>query len=362
MAVRFAVIGPPFSGKTTILSAISGIAVQDLPEVQPGSGSHLATVRYLQDPRLQALHKMHNSKKTTPVSFELMDFPGFDLSTSAGRDHMRRQVADVRQCDLLIIVLRAFEDETTPAYRDRINPQADLDELTEEFVFADMEQVSRRIEKLEASIKKPSATRDLDKKELDLVKRCLAALEQGKPLDQVPINAEEAKLLKGFTLLTQHPLLVIMNVGEDQVNKTFDLKLGPMIKGSMVIAGKFEQELWQLSEEDRATFMAEAGVTEMAQNRLIQMGLKGMGYILFYTSGEDDARAWLLEEGAKAVEAAGKIHSDISRGFIRAETMSFEDLMACGSEKEARAQGKRRLEGKDYIVKDGDVIEYRFNV
>ncbi len=362
MAVRFAIIGPPYSGKTTVLSAISGIAVEELPEVQPGSGSHLATVRYLQDQRLQALHGMYNSKKTTPVSFELMDFAGFDLSTASGREQMRRQVADVRQCDLLIIVLRAFKDETTPMYRDRIDPQGDLDELTEEFVFADMEQVTRRIEKLEASIKKPLATREQDKKELDLLKRCLAALEQGKPLDQVPINAEEMKMLKGFTLLTQHPLLVIVNVGEDQVGEVFDLKVGPMIKGSMVVAGKFEQELWQLSEEDRGTFMSEAGVKEMSQDRLIQMGLKGMGYILFYTSGEDDARAWLLEEGAKAVVAAGKIHSDIARGFIRAETMSFEDLMSCGSEKEAKAQGKRRLEGKDYIVKDGDVIEFRFNV
>ena len=239
MAVRFAIIGPPYSGKTTVLSAISGIAVEELPEVQPGSGSHLATVRYLQDQRLQALHGMYNSKKTTPVSFELMDFAGFDLSTASGREQMRRQVADVRQCDLLIIVLRAFKDETTPMYRDRIDPQGDLDELTEEFVFADMEQVTRRIEKLEASIKKPLATREQDKKELDLLKRCLAALEQGKPLDQVPINAEEMKMLKGFTLLTQHPLLVIVNVGEDQVGGVFDLKLGPMIKGSMVVAGKF---------------------------------------------------------------------------------------------------------------------------
>ncbi|MFA5865127.1 MAG: DUF933 domain-containing protein [Phycisphaerae bacterium] len=364
MGVRFAVIGPPYSGKTTMLSAISGVGGEHLHEVQPGSGMHLATLKYEHDPRLQALHKMHNSKKTTPAMFEIMDFPGFDLTDQTGREHVQRVVAEVRQCDLLIIVLRAFEDSSVPAYRDRIDPQADLDELTDEFVFADMEQITRRIQKLEVSSKKPTPTanKELEKKEMEMLKRCLAALEQGKPVDQVPNGAEEMKMLKGFTLLTQHPLLVIINVSEDQLTRKFDLKLGGMIKGSMVCAGKFEQELWQLSEEDRTTFMAEAGVTEPVQNRLIKMGLDGLNMILFYTSGEDDARAWLLEKGAKAVEAAGKIHSDISRGFIRAETVHYDDLMAIGSEKQARAAGKLRLEGKDYIVKDGDVIEFRFNV
>jgi hypothetical protein len=362
MAVRFAIIGPPFSGKTTILSAISGIAPEELPEVQPGSGMHLATVRYDQDPRLQALHEMHNSKKTTPVAFELMDFPGFDLSSQSGRDQMRRVVAEVRQCDLLLIVLRAFEDSSVPTCRDRIDSQADLDELMDEFVFADMEQVTRRIEKLEGAVKKPTATREQEKRELELLKRVLKALEEGNPVDEVASPGEEAKMLRGFTLLTQRPLVVILNVGEDQIGQKFELNTGKMIKGSLVCAGKFEQELWQLTDEDRATFMADAGVTETIQNELIRMGLKGMGYILFYTSGEDDARAWLLEDGAKAVEAASKIHSDIARGFIRAETVSYEDLMACGSEKQAKAEGKRRLEGKEYIVQDGDVIEFRFNV
>lgn len=362
MAVRFAVIGPPYSGKTTLLSAISGVGPADLHEVQPGSGMHLATVKYEHDQRVLALHRMHNSKKTTFATFEMMDFPGFDLTSQAGRDHARRLVADVRQCDLLVIVLRGFEDPSVPPYRNRVDPQADLDELMDEFVFADMDQVSRRIEKLEASVKKPSPTRELEKKEMELLKRCLAALEQQKPVDEVPTNAEETKLLKGFTLLTQHPLLVVVNVGEDQLKQTFDLKFSRMIKGSLVCAGKFEQELWQLSEEERTAFMAEAGVTQPIQDRLIRMGLDGLGMILFYTKGEDDARAWPLEKGAKAVEAAGKIHSDIARGFIRAETVGYDDLMACGSDKEARAQGKLRLEGKEYIVKDGDVIEFRFNI
>jgi len=362
MAVRFAVIGPPYSGKTTVLSAISGVSLENLPETQPGSGMHLATLKYETDPRLQALHKMHNSRKVTPAMFEIQDFPGFDLTSQTGRDHMRRLVAEVRQCDLLVIVLRAFEDPSVPAHRNRVDPQADLNELTDEFVFADMDQVSRRIEKLEGEVKKPTPKREQDKKELDMLKRCLTALEQGKPVDEVPTNAEEMKLLKGFTLLTQHPLLVIINVSEDQINKTFDLKMGRMIKGSAICAAKFEQELLQLSEEDRKSFMAEVGLNETVQNKFIKMALTGLGMILFYTSGEDDARAWLLESGAKAVEAAGKIHSDIARGFIRAETVHFDDLMACGSEKQARAVGKQRQEGKDYVVKDGDVMEFKFNV
>jgi len=362
MAIRFAVIGPPFSGKTTLLSAISGVMGEHLHETQPGSGIHLVTVKYEHDARRLALAKLHKSRKTTPVSFEAMDFPGFDLTTAAGRDHARRLVADVRQCDLLVIVLRGFKDASVPAYKNRVDPQGDLDELMAEFVFADMDQISRRIEKLEASSKKPTANRELEKREMDLLKRSLAALEQGQPLDRVPTTGEETKMLKGFTLLTQHPLLVIINVSEDQLGQPFDLKPGGMIKGCLTCAGRFEAELWGLSEEERSAFMTEAGVTEVIQDRLVRTALDALGMILFYTSGEDDARTWLLERGAKAVEAAGKIHSDIARGFIRAETVSYEDLMACGSEKQARAEGKLRLEGKDYVVKDGDVIEFRFNI
>ncbi len=362
MAMRFAIIGLPFSGKTTIHSALSGIDMNELPEVSPGSGIHLSTVHYDNDERLREIARIYNSRKITPISFELMDFPGFDFSAPSGREQIRRHIADVRQCDLLILVVRAFENDSVPRYRNRIDPQADLDELLEEFVFADMDQITRRIEKLEVSVKKPTPNRENDMKELDLLRRCLAALEQGNPIENVPSSEQEKKMLKTFALLTQHPIVVIINIDENQLDREFDLQIPNIVKGFDVCVGKFEQELAQLDPDDRKMFMEEAGLKEFSRDRLFKMFFAGLNTITFYTAGENEARAWTLESNKSAVDAAGKIHTDIARGFIRAETISYDDIIACGSEKQAKQEGKLRAEGKNYIVKDGDIILFRFNV
>ncbi len=362
MAMRFAIIGLPFSGKTTIHSVLSGIDPNELPELAPGSGIHLSTVHYENDERLHRIAKIYNSQKITPISFELIDFPGFDFSSPAGREQIRRHVADVRQCDLLVLVVRAFESEAVPPYRNRINPQADINELMEEFIFADMDQLTRRIEKLEVSSKKPTPNKENDLKELDLLRRCLKALETGNPIEDVPANEQEKKMLKTFALLTQHPIVVIINIDESQIGKKFDFKLPNIVKGTDVCAGRFEQELAQLEPEDRTVFMEEAGLKEFSKDRLFKLFFSGLNIVTFYTAGENEARAWLIESNRSAVEAAGKIHTDIARGFIRAETISYQDLIDAGSEKQAKQEGKLRAEGKDYIVKDGDIILFRFNV
>lgn len=362
MGLRFAIIGLPFSGKTTVHSALSGIDVSELTEVSHGSGIHLSTVHYENDERLHKIAEIYKSRKITTISFELMDFPGFDFASPSGRDQIRRHIADVRQCDLLILVVRAFENDAVPPYRNRIDPQADLNELMEEFVFADMDQLTRRIEKLEVSVKKPTPNRENDIKELDLLKRCLGALEEGKSIENVPANEHEKKMLKTFALLTQHPIVVIINIDENQIGKDFDLQVGGMVKGSAVCAGRFEQELNQLEAQDREAFMAEAGLTELSRDEIFRLIFSSLNMVTFYTAGDNEARAWLLESGSTAVEAAGKIHTDIARGFIRAETVSYDDIVSCGSEKQAKQEGKLRAEGKEYIVKDGDIILFRFNV
>jgi len=259
-------------------------------------------------------------------------------------------------------VVRAFANESVPPYRNRIDPQADINELMEEFVFADMDQLTRRIEKLEISSKKPTPNKENDIKELDLLKRCLDALEQGKSIENVPANEQEKKMLKTFALLTQHPIVVIINIDENQLDGNFDLHIGGMIKGSAVCAGKFEQELNQLEPQDREAFMSEAGLSEFSRDKIFKLFFSSLNMVTFYTAGENEARAWLIESNNSAVEAAGKIHTDIARGFIRAETVSYDDLVVCGSEKQAKQEGKLRAEGKEYIVKDGDIILFRFNV
>lgn len=361
MPERLAIIGLPFSGKTTVLQAACGLVGGELPRAGD-LGEHVGTLRHMSDPRLNWLAEFEHSKKITATSMELWDFPGFDLTTEVSRQRIRKVLADVRQCELMVIVLRAFDNPAVPAYRDRIDPRADLEELTEEFVFADMDQLTRRVEKLEDQLKKPSPNHDQHKKELALLGRCLQALEAGEGLADIAENMEEKTMLKGFTLLTQRPCVVIINTDEDKLGRDWDIGSYPAVKGVLTAAAEYEEQVHELDEEDRVTFLAEAGIETPLGDRLVVLALKALDMTTFYTAGEPEARAWLVTTGTKAVEAAGKIHTDIARGFIRAETISYEDLRACGSYKEARAQGKLRQEGKDYVFQDGDVTLFKFNV
>jgi len=362
MAYRFALIGFPFSGKTTTLQAACQLGPEHLLRAGNEYGEHVGTVKFTEDDRLLEIAEREKSRKLVYVNCELWDFPGFDLSTEAGRQRARRLVGEVRQCDLLVLVLRAFKDPSTPCYRDRIDPQADLEEMMEEFVFADMDQLTRRIEKLEGQIKKPTPRRDEDKKELELLKRCLAAMEAGESIDELVRTEDEQRMLRGFTLLTRRPCVVIINTDEDNRDVTVDAGAYPMVRSVMTCAAEYERQLEELDASDREAFLADAGIMELIGKRLIVSGFAAMDVIIHYTAGENEARAWEIPVNSKAVDVAGNIHSDIARGFIRAETVSYDDLMACGSIKEAKAAGKLRLEGKDYIVQDGDVILFRFNV
>jgi len=361
MSYRLALIGFPFSGKTTVLQAACGIGPDHLHSAGD-LDQHVGTLKFADDDKLDWLTELYDSKKSTPVSFELWDFPGFDLTSEQTRHQARRLLGEVRQCDLLVVVLRAFKNPSVPAYRDRVDPGSDLEELMEEFVFADMDQLARRIEKLETQVKRPTPTRDRDRKELDLLKRCLDALEAGKAVEGLVQNTEEDTLLRGFALLTQRPCVVIINTDEDKLSETDELKPYPAIKGKFVCAAEYERQLLELGEEERRPFLDEAGITEMLAGRLIKSSFEALGLITFYTASSPETRAWAIPRGLPAIEAASKVHSDMARGFIRAETISFDELQACGSYKQARADGKLRLEGKDYIVQDGDVILFRFNV
>jgi hypothetical protein len=244
-----------------------------------------------------------------------------------------------------------------------VDAKRDIAELLYEFIFADLDIVTNRIEKLEQNIKKNVKSAKQDEVELNLQRKLQGALEAQKPISTVISGEQDLALLRPLNLLTLKPLMVVVNVDEDQLRSSLDLS--SCVDASvpvMQLSAKIEQELTQLDPASRAEFMKDLGLGQPVVNRFIQSCYKAMGLISFLTVGPDEVRAWPIRNGSSALDAAGKIHSDIKRGFIRAETMAYSELKAYGDEKALRAAGKFRLEGKTYIVQDGDIIEFRFNV
>ena len=356
--MRVALIGPPSSGKSTLFAAIAQAGGSHVDLSRPDQ-PHLAVVK-VPDERLEWLARLYNPKKFTPAELEFLDLPGMDLSDEAGRARARAHWAAMRQSDMLLMVVRAFADDAVAAYRGRISPEGDVGELREEMLFADLDQVTSRTEKLEAAVKKPTPRRDEQVRELDLMKRLGAALEAGQPVAQALSGPAEDKLLRSFAFLSHKPALVVLNVDESQAGKEGPPQCERL--PCLQLSARIEQELSQLSPPERAEFLADLNLQASARDRLIRACYTGVNLVSFLTAGEDECRAWTIPAGTTAVDAATEIHSDIARGFIRAETVAYEDLHALGDMKAAKAAGKVRLEGKTYIVRDGDIINFRFAV
>jgi hypothetical protein len=355
--MRVCFIGPTQSGKSTLFAAVVEAGGSSIDLSRPDQ-PHLAVVK-VPDPRLDWLSELYQPKKTTHAELELLDLPGMDLNDQAGRNHAKTHWPAMRNSDMLVFVVRAFADETTPAYRSRIDPAADIAELGSEMIFADLEQVTNRVAKLETSIKKPTPKRDEQLRELEVMKRLLQALENETPISQAVGSDAEGKLIRSFGFLSQMPALAVINCDENDV----DAKAEPVTSmPSLRLSAKIEEEIAQLPPAERGEFLSDLGLEASASDRLIRACYEGMNLISFLTVGEDECRAWTIPAGTPAVEAAGKIHSDIARGFIRAETVAYEDLRAAGDMKAAKAAGTVRLEGKNHIVQDGDIINFRFNV
>jgi len=353
--MRVAFVGPLMSGKSTLFRAVTG-------QTAPGhhGGEQLAVVK-VPDPRLDWLNELYHPKKKVEATLECLDVPGFSQETAAQQAEFRKSLPALRLCDALVAVVRAFENPTVPPYRNRIDAKADLEELASELSFCDLEQVGNRIERLEKSLKKPTKDHEHEKRELELMQRCQQALENEQPISSALHNDEERKMLSSFAFLTELPIIVVINVGEDQAAAPAPFEY-PHAHSTIALCTDTEEQIAQLPPEDREVFLADLGVSEPAHDRLIRACYEAAGLISFLTVGEDEVRAWPVQKGSDAVTAAGKIHTDIARGFIRAETVAYDDLHAAGEMKAAKAAGKVRLEGKTYIVQDGDVIDFRFNV
>lgn len=356
--MRVGFIGPAQSGKSTLFAAVAESGGSGVDLSRPDQ-PHLAVVK-VPDERLVWLGELYNPKKVTPAELELLDLPGFDLSDDAGRNRAKIHWPAMRQCDALAMVVRSFADESVAAYRGRIDPAADVEELLAELLFADLEQVTARVEKLETSVKKPTPRRDEQLRELELMKRLLEALENETPVSGAVANEAEDKRIRSFGFLSQKPVLVVVNCGEGDVSADAPDTVANL--PALQLSAKIEEEIAELPVEDRGEFLADLGISVSAGDRLVRACYERMHLISFLTVGEDECRAWTIPAGAEALEAAGKIHSDIARGFIRAETVAYDQFHEAGDMKAARAAGHVRLEGKTYVVKDGDIINFRFNV
>jgi len=353
--MRVAIVGFPYSGKTTLFRAVTGLPADHMKI----SEENLAAV-HIPEPRLDFLTAMYKPKKRTEATMDFVDLPG-SAEGDVEKAGLEKHLPTLRQADALVVVVRAFESGSVTMHEGRIDPERDLTQIRDEMLLADFAICAGRIEKLEKAITKPTKERDLQKHELEVLKRCEQALENEKPLSTVIKPGEEEKMLRSFGFLTQKPQLVVVNVGEDGIGKEPPFR-AQHAAATMAVCAPLEADVIGLEPADRPAFMQEYGMSALARDRLVRTCFDALGMIFMLTAGEDECRAWPLVKGATAVEAAGKIHSDLARGFIKAETIAFDDLRQTGSMREAKAANKIRMEPKGYVVQDGDIMNIKFAV
>jgi GTP-binding protein YchF len=345
--VKVGLTGFPVSGKTTVFAALTGL--------RAAAGERKAQIGTIKvpDARIDALAKIHDPKKTTLSEVTFVDFPPpLNATKKAVLDP--EMVTALRDADALVQVVRGFPDLTGAA----ATPVDDIQAFTTELVLADLAQVEKRVERM----KKEKG----NERELATFARLQQVLEDGKPLRTAGLTTDEQTALAGFAFLSLRPLLVVVNVPEADVAKPgpSDVAAAAQAAGAdaLVLSGAVEAEVAELEAADRQAFLADLGLTESARDRFIRASYALLDLISFLTAGEDECRAWPIRRGTPARKAAGRIHSDIERGFIRAEVVAFDDFMRLGSEAKCREAGKLRLEGKDYVVQDGDIVHFRFAV
>jgi ribosome-binding ATPase len=361
--VQVTIVGLPGSGKTTVFNALTG-AHADTGGFSGGRAAPNMGVVKVPDERLDRLSELFHPKKTVPADVTYVDVA---IPAGAAREGTVNPdvLALIRNADALLHVARGFEEGAEgPA-----DAWRDIEELDLEFAIADLMVIEKRLEKLRTSGRHGSpAEREANAQEEALLDRLEPELSAGRPLRALALSDEDELRLRGYRFLTQKPVLVVLNVDEGQLATAADLEAAGRSRYAQpqtdvaALGGKIEAELAQLSEADAALFMEDLGIAEPSRGRVIHLTYRLLGLFSFFTAGEDECRAWTLRQGATAVDAAAAIHTDLARGFIRAEVVTFDDLIACGSMAEARKRGVLRSEGKTYLVRDGDVIEVLFNV
>lgn len=355
--MEFGILGLAGAGKTTIFSLLTGA------EVPFGTGKSHVGIARVPDRRLDLLSELFKPRKHTPATVKFVDVPPVTKGGAASLN-----LPELRTMDGLALVLRAFSNPLVPHPEGQLNPQRDLELIETELLLSDWHVASGRLERLAKELPK-HRTPELER-EKEVLERCLAFLEKGQPLRELSLTPEEERVLKGFTFLTRKPLLLILNADEAEASNLpqalarwglAELESRPQVAVTAVCAS-LEQEISRLAPEEQEAFLAELGLPDRALSRVLQKAYALLGQISFFTVGEDECRAWSIPQGTTAVKAAGVIHSDFERGFIRAEVVRWDQLLACGSLAACRSKALLRQEGKDYVVQDGDVITFKFNV
>jgi GTP-binding protein YchF len=370
--VKVGIVGLPYVGKTTIFNLLTHGHV-DTSSWGGGKAEAHIGIAHVPDERVDQLADVVKPKKLTYATIEYVDLPG--LSRGEGRAALEGQAKDMaaylnnlKNIDALLHVVRAFENPNLPHAEGTVDPQRDIALFELEMIFSDLAIVEKRLERLTKDLKKAkSAELELENAVLERFK---TALESEKPLRELELSAEEAKRIRGFTFLSAKPILVALNLSESDsakipgVVEEFHLEKHASMRnvGITAVCGKIEAEIAALTPEDARLFMEDLGLESSGLARLIQKSYELLGLFSFYTAGEPEVRAWTIPRNTTAQQAAGAIHSDIEKGFIKAEVVSFEDLLELGSFQAAKGKGALRLEGKDYLVREGDVILFRFNL
>lgn len=358
--MKAGLIGLPTVGKSTLFQLLTG-ALAPAPGGRPEARVGIARVP---DARVDKLAEMYKPKKKTPATIEFVDVPG----VVKGEGKALVDLPALRGVDALVHVLRAFDSETAPHPEGSVDPLRDARMLELELILADLGAVERRLERLDANIKKANRAEDLAERAVFL--KMKDALEAERPLRELELTEEERRRLRSYSFLSEKPVVLVVNMGEEEVRSATGYLQS---SGLAELAGKpgfalcpmsapIEAEMTQLPAEDARVFREDLGLAEPGLDRVVRTSYALLGLVSFLTAGEDECRAWTITRGTRAQQAAGAIHSDIERGFIRAEVVAFDDLVAAGSIPACRDKGTLRLEGKEYVVRDGDVINFRFNV
>jgi ribosome-binding ATPase len=355
--VQLGILGLPKSGKTTLFNTLTAShQATDKYSTSSQTNMGVATVR---DVRLEALRDLFNPRRYVPATVQYMDIPGLKRGESAES----LDLAKLKTVDALVHVVRAFEDPEILHSEGSVDPARDVGNVDLELILADLDIVQRRIERLDKAVKRGLTPEEQKEKAL-LADVILPALESEKPLREVELDPDDERRLRGFQLLSAKPMLLVVNADESRAAEppeAFGIEMRPAVR-AVTVSAPIEAEISALSPEEQKDFLADLGLSEPSLDRVTRASYDLLGVISFFTVGEDEVRAWTIRRGTKAREAAGAIHSDIERGFIRAEVVHCDDLIRLKTMAACRDAGLFRLEGKDYVVKDGDVVHYRFNV
>lgn len=369
MTTKLVIIGLPGSGKSTVFNALSR-STAETGSFGGADEPNLATVK-VPDERLDRLTEMFQPQRKVPADVQYLDVRGIDKGISE-QGMSGQLLGHLSQGDALVLVVRAFEDEAIPHPEGSVDPARDIETMNLELAFSDLSIVEKRLQRVIQQLPKmKGAEREAYEREQKLMERLKAALENDTPLREIvdELDDDDRRILRGFGLLTIKPMLILINLGESQLGETgenliADIRARFGSPGVAVdgLAGKIEMEIGQLDPNDAAIFLDDLGIAESSRDRIIRISFDLLGLMPFLTAGPDECRAWTIRKGTIAVDAAGAIHSDIQRGFIRAEVVSYQDLIDAGSMAETKKRGTLRREGKTYVVQDGDVINFLFNV